>query len=191
MLRLPEVGDRGALDGDDGLALHLAEGVLNVGPGPSATKGTGTAASSTPKMTMGTSATIIVRIRLFTNHRVVGCADGDQPPWVKQPFIIVISTAVAAIRCGSTSNRLCSRTTRSAPFAGLQRPDEVVEPQLTGPAPGWRRAAPGPVESPAGGLGTGISGAADGLPGHRDLDGVGVCRWRTNSPRASRCRRRS
>ncbi|GAA4542291.1 hypothetical protein GCM10023161_25890 [Mycobacterium paraffinicum] len=37
-----------------------------VGPGPSETNGTVTTASSTPKTRIGTSATIKVRIRLFT-----------------------------------------------------------------------------------------------------------------------------
>jgi len=39
---------------------------LKVGPGPSDTNGTVTTASNTPKTTIGTNATIKVRIRLFT-----------------------------------------------------------------------------------------------------------------------------
>jgi len=40
--------------------------VSKVGPGPSDTNGTVTTASNTPKTTIGTNATIKVRIRLFT-----------------------------------------------------------------------------------------------------------------------------
>ena len=40
--------------------------VSKVGPGPSDTNGTVTTASNTPKTRIGTSATINVRIRLFT-----------------------------------------------------------------------------------------------------------------------------
>ena len=40
--------------------------VSKVGPGPSDTNGTVTTASNTPKTRIGTSATIKVRIRLFT-----------------------------------------------------------------------------------------------------------------------------
>ena len=46
--------------------------VSNAGPGPSDTYGTVTAASSTPNTTIGTSATISVRIRLFTSLRLDG-----------------------------------------------------------------------------------------------------------------------
>ena len=66
MLRLPEVGLVGVPEmATTGLPSNSPR-VLNVGPGPSATYGTVTAASSTPKTTMGTRATISVRIRLFT-----------------------------------------------------------------------------------------------------------------------------
>ncbi len=44
--------------------------VLKIGPGPSDTNGTVTAASSTPKARIGTSATNNVRIRLFTPPRL-------------------------------------------------------------------------------------------------------------------------
>src|SRR5574340_1363718 len=46
--------------------------VSNVGPGPNDTNGTVTTANSTPKATTGTSATISVRIRLFTPGMVNG-----------------------------------------------------------------------------------------------------------------------
>src|ERR1700747_1452477 len=50
--------------------------VSKVGPGPSDTNGTVTIASSTPKTTMGTSATIKVRIRLFTPLTLDGPRSG-------------------------------------------------------------------------------------------------------------------
>ncbi|GFG77736.1 hypothetical protein MPRG_10120 [Mycobacterium paragordonae] len=46
----------------------------NVGPGPKDTNGTVTTASSTPKTTMGTSATTKVKIRLFTPLTLTGTA---------------------------------------------------------------------------------------------------------------------
>ncbi|GAB3003087.1 hypothetical protein MBOU_10710 [Mycobacterium bourgelatii] len=43
-----------------------------MGPGPSDTNGTVATASNTPNATIGTSATIKVKIRLFTPHTLVG-----------------------------------------------------------------------------------------------------------------------
>ncbi|BBX39749.1 hypothetical protein MSIM_12000 [Mycobacterium simiae] len=46
--------------------------VSKVGPGPRETNGTVTTASNTPKTRIGTSATIKVRIRLFTPLTLTG-----------------------------------------------------------------------------------------------------------------------
>ena len=62
----------GAFDVDHLLAVDLTRACRRWGPGPSDTNGTVTTASNTPKTTIGTSATIKVRIRLFTPLRLDG-----------------------------------------------------------------------------------------------------------------------
>ncbi|BBY28729.1 hypothetical protein GCM10023114_17420 [Mycolicibacterium sediminis] len=60
----------------------------NVGPGPSATNGTGTADSSNPNATMGTNATSTVRSRLFNppiTLPTLGLAGPEPPPAPRRP----------------------------------------------------------------------------------------------------------
>ncbi len=74
MFRCPEVGWTSVPSMSTTCLPSTSPRVSNVGPGPSDTYGTVTTASSTPKTTIGTSATISVRIRLFTPPTVGRCA---------------------------------------------------------------------------------------------------------------------
>ena len=80
---------------------------------------------------------------------------------MKQPFIIVMSTGVAAIWCGSTSKRFCLRTTKVGPLAGLDRTHQVIEAQLPSRPQGGGLQRLGQIQSFVGGLQNGHVGLAD------------------------------
>ena len=69
MLRLPDVGLTSVPLMSTTCLPSYSASVLNVGPGPSDTNGTVTAASRNPNTTIGTRATATVALRLFTPDR--------------------------------------------------------------------------------------------------------------------------